>query len=111
MLVVTTLSEPPGGGGAAAPRPRGGGLRPSQLASEYPCQLAASLAGAFALKWNVRVCVPASASTLSVLSSVQVMWTRPGTRMMAAAPYALHWLPAAMSLSGSHASAALRPAG
>jgi hypothetical protein len=33
--------------------------------------------------------MPASVSILSVRSSAQVMWKRPGTRMMFGAPYAL----------------------
>ena len=44
--------------------------------------------GAFAAvsNLNTRVCVPASASSFSVLSSSQVMCRRPGTRMIAGAP-------------------------
>jgi hypothetical protein len=47
--------------------------------------------------------VPASVSSFSVLSSCHVMWMRPGTRMIAAAPYDLHWLPAASSAAGFQA--------
>src|SRR6185436_16401723 len=50
----------------------------------------------------MRVCVPASVSTFSVFSSCQEILRRVGIRMIAAAPYALHWLPAASSFAGSH---------
>ena len=46
--------------------------------------------------------MPASVSTLSVFSSCQEILRRVGIRMIAAAPYALHWLPAASSFAGSH---------
>src|SRR6185436_6650405 len=59
--------------------------------------------GGVATKRRRRVCVPASVSMRSVLASCQVMCRRPGTFMMAAAPYDLHWLPAFSSAAGSHA--------
>src|SRR5688572_26522692 len=45
-----------------------------------------------------------------VLSSTQLMWNRPGTRMMAAAPYDLH-ASAAGSFAGSHELAIFRASG
>src|SRR4051812_29907061 len=50
-----------------------------------------------------RVCFPASVSIRSVLASCHVMCSRPGTLMMAPAPYDLHWSPARSSTAGSHA--------
>jgi hypothetical protein len=54
--------------------------------------------------------MPASVSSFKLFGSCHVMWTRVGTRMIAAAPYALHWFPPASSFAGSHASAASRAA-
>ena len=54
--------------------------------------------------------MPASVSIFSVLSSAQVMCSRPGTRMIPPAPYALHWLPSASSFAGSHAAPIARAA-
>ena len=71
-------------GGAAAPRPAGG---VSHCATVSPCRDGWLPSAAFqSPKWSRRVCVPASVSTLRVVSSCQVMWRRPGMRMMAAAP-------------------------
>src|SRR5687768_959291 len=96
---------------APAPPPR----RPPppatiQLAADVPCQLGFVAAGG-AVKWKRRVWVPASVSTFSVLSSCQLMRIRPGTRMIAGAPYARHCSPAAVSLAGSHSLATLVAAG
>src|SRR5260370_15125264 len=104
MRVVTTFSDPPV---AALPR-----LPPanSHCAIEVPCHVGSPDDGA-PVKYSERVCVPASVSILSTLSLSQVMWTRPGCRMMLPTPYDLHWLPAASSLAGSQASATLRPSG
>ena len=72
---------------------------------------AAAVAGAAGgANRSSRVCVPASVSIFSVLSSAQVMWRRPGIRMMPPAPYALHWLPSASSLAGSQAAPIARAA-
>src|SRR5205823_14656064 len=68
--VVTTLRSP-FIAALAPPRPR----RPpaySQLASESPCQVGSALGGALP-KCSRRVCVPASVSIFSVLSSAHVM--------------------------------------
>src|SRR3954471_22646607 len=99
MLEVTTRRLPP-------PSPP---FARSHVALDSPCQLgtvavtraappAAVLAAA---KWNRRVCVPASVSMRSVSLSCQVMCRRPGTLMMAPAPYDLHWFPARWSATGS----------
>src|SRR5207245_11609447 len=61
-------------------------------------------------KWNRRVCVPKSASSLSVLSSCHVICRCVGCRMIPGAPNALHELPSAWSLAGSHRMAAWPPA-
>jgi hypothetical protein len=61
------------------------------------------------VKCSNRVWVPASVSIFNVDSSCQVMCRRPGTRMIAAAPYDLHALPSFSSLAGSHVSATRRP--
>jgi hypothetical protein len=69
------------------------------------------VAGGVPPKWNSRVCVPVSVSTFSVVSSCQVMCTRPGNRISPAAPYPLHCSPAASSLAGSHASSTFLDSG
>src|SRR5258708_1840561 len=107
MWVVTTLSDPPRGGAAPRPRPPAPPAY-SQLAAEKPCHPSSPAGGAALPKCSSRVCVPASDSILSVVSLSQVRCRRPGTRMIAPAPYDLHWLPAASSLAGSQASATLR---
>src|SRR4051812_47095084 len=53
--------------------------------------------------------MPASVSIFRFLSSIQEILRRPGTRMIAAAPYALQ--PSAAAFAGSHASAILFPSG
>ena len=58
-----------------------------------------------------RVCVPASVSIFNVLSSCQVMCSRPGTLIKAGAPYDRHCSPAASSFAGSQASAILLASG
>ena len=88
---MTTLSDPEAGRiRAAAPA----GARPTAasatagclpLGRESPCQLGSLFAEDLS-NLKMRVCVPASISTFSVLSSSHVMCTRPGTRMIAAAP-------------------------
>ena len=83
----------------------------SHCAVETPCQLGGGSVAGRGPNVNSRVCVPASVSTFKVVSSCQVMCSRPGTRMIAPAPKALHWLPAASSAAGSHASAILRASG
>src|SRR5262249_5108596 len=102
-LVVTTRNDPPRDG----PPPRRPPPPPAvcQLATEAPCQLG-SPAGAEP-NANARVCVPASVSTFSVVSSFQLTRMRPGTRMIAAPPNGRHCSPAAASRAGSQLSAAL----
>src|SRR6266851_626680 len=116
MPVVTTVSDPPSTGGAPRRPPPPG----SQSAIELPCHdrgsdpdfgsdpdecgSAPEIPGARP-KWKRRVCVPASVSMRSVVSSCQVMCSRPGTRIIAGAPYERHCSPAASSFAGSHASA------
>src|SRR6187455_411749 len=80
----------------------------SHCAIEWPCHVR-SAGGDDGVKCSARVCMPASLSTPSVLSSSHATWNRPGTRMMAAAPNALHWFPAASSAAGFHASAVFLP--
>src|SRR3954468_3132843 len=55
------------------------------------------------VKRSSRVCLPESVSIRSVLASCHVMCRRPGTLMMAPAPYDLHWSSARSSAAGSHA--------
>jgi hypothetical protein len=55
-------------------------------ATEYPCSVFLVPGGTVPSKWSTRVCVPASISIWSVLSSAHVMCSRPGTRMLPAAP-------------------------
>src|SRR5262245_5180825 len=97
MFDVTTRRLPP---------PSGPSTR-SQRATDSPCQVGRvpdeDLApDAGAAKRKRRVCFPASVSMRSVSASCHVMCRRPGTFMMAAAPYDLHWLPARSSADGSH---------
>ena len=55
--------------------------------------------------------MPASVSMRSVSASCHVMCRRPGTFMIAPAPYDLHWLPARVSATGSQALMIGTPAG
>ena len=80
-------------------------------ATEVPCQLRGAAGSAAAANRNIRVCVPASVSILSVVSSCHAMRNRPGTRMIAGAPYDLHCTPAASSRAGSQLLAISRAAG
>src|SRR6185503_7607844 len=88
MYDVTTRRLPPAG---------------SHRAIESPCHVGPLPDDARGAKRKSRVCVPASVSMRSVSASCQVMCRRPGTFMMAPAPYDLHWLPARSSAAGSHA--------
>src|SRR4029450_13603966 len=82
--------------------------RESHLAAENPCQLGWLSLGGCASKCRSRVCVPASVSIFRVASSCHEIRRRPGTRMTAGAPYALHCNPAASSFTGSQASSIFR---
>src|SRR4029450_7538066 len=82
--------------------------RESHLAADNPRHLGSPSLGGCASKGRSRVCVPASVSIFRVASSCHEIRSRPGTRMIAGAPYALHCNPAASSFTGSHASTILR---
>src|SRR3954470_1674903 len=111
---VTTLRLPP----------RSGAATRSQRAIDSPCQVGDAFDDGEAdkprptgarpadgvvddsvrsVKRSSRVCFPASVSIRSVFASCHVMCRRPGTLMMAPAPYDLHWSPARSSAAGSHA--------
>ena len=81
----------------------------SHDAAEYPCQVFSPPAGALPVKCSRRVCVPASNSALSVVSSCHVMCIRPGIRMMLPTPYGLQARPAASSFARFQVSATRRP--
>ena len=81
----------------------------SHYATEWPCQSAFPDSPSELPNCSRRVCVPASVSISNVFGFAHVTCSRPGTRIIAAAPYGLHCSPAARSLSGSHASATRRP--
>src|SRR6185503_5473897 len=102
------VTVPPAGAGGGGAPPRAGAPASSHTAAEYPCQLGSP--PGVPVKCSRRVCVPASVSIFSVVSSCHEMRSRPGTRMIPAAPYDLHALPAAVSLAGSQASATARAA-
>jgi hypothetical protein len=104
MPRVTTRSEPPRPG----PPPRRPPPANCQFAVETPCHVFSVDAPAARPNAKSRVCVPASVSTLSVVSFSQEMRMRPTLRMMLPAPYDRHCSPAAASRAGSQASAILR---
>src|SRR6187455_1159528 len=104
MLVVTTFRlAHVGPAGAPPPRapppppprpPPNPPPRPvSQVAAEYPCGDRSLDGGWAAPKWRSRVCLPASMSNFSVLSSAHVMFSRPGTRRLPPAAYTRHGSP------------------
>src|SRR4051794_548243 len=94
MLVVTTFKLAHVGPAGAPPRappppppprppPNPPPPRPvSHVATEYPCVDRSPCRGWVAPKWSSRVCLPASKSNFSVLSSAHVMFSRPGTRRL-----------------------------
>src|SRR5262245_18823369 len=70
MFVVTTVSDP-----ARGPAPPGLPRPPrSHWAADWPCQVGGPADAAGGPNRNRRVCMPASVSTFSVLSSCHVMW-------------------------------------
>ena len=98
-FVVVTFNDRGGGGPPARPAP----ATPSgsHSATENPCSDLAP-GDAFGENCSRRVCCPASLSIFRVFGSCHVIWNRLGTRISAGAPYALHGLPSAASLAGSH---------
>src|SRR5580765_1318736 len=127
-FVVATKSEPPRDGatraGSRGPRPAPAGDGPFGVllrstvpcgpanchwAAEYPCHVGGAILSGLGPKRSSRVCVPASNSTLSAVSSCQEMCMRPGIRMMLPMPYGLHARPAASSFARFQESATRRP--
>src|SRR5687767_13314720 len=110
MLVVTTFRFPHRGAAGAAPPRLPPPPRPaSHVATEYPCNVLGVPAGTVVLKWSKRVCVPASMSIFRVLSSTQLMFNLPGTRILPPAPYTLHGSGGAAGAAGTGAPAAGAP--